>query len=216
MVAITHIDIETKMASGWPVLNNCVDQMSMLTVPVTRLMKTEVNLTCLSNSDRQVLQLVRDEAQRGVLESLSTSITYRRLYRKSSLSSHMKAEIQKALHKSHRVHRWDIGLVDPDVDSEAFGVNFLERSSARFCYKDGNLSQLDELLGDNWDLAKKGNSTVFVTAVTVRCRHSLLTAVIHSATFPGPVTPGSHRIILSKHMTETALTLTAPIIDDTE
>ena len=27
MVAITYIDIETKMASGWPVLNNCVDQM---------------------------------------------------------------------------------------------------------------------------------------------------------------------------------------------
>lgn len=214
VVAVTFIDLATKTVSGWPVVNKHLDQTSMLRVPVSRLQSEPPVEMKLSRLDQQILQQMREKAKKEVRDNLATSIDYRRLYRSSTLTSHFRREVTKALSRTHRVHRWDIGLLDPDVDSEVFGVDFQNNSSVRFNYKSDNLSKLDELLGDFWDIHQVGNNTNYVTAVTVRCREGMLSVVVQTATYAGPVTPGNHRSFLSDHMAEAAATLCL-VTDDT-
>ena len=147
-------------------------------------------------------------------------LEFRRKYRISVLSTLIRGEVNTALRlRTGSISSVSLGPSVPDVDFELLGLNPPEVEASVFSYQRKNLSQLDELLGERWDVSDSDNQVRFVTQLKITVvpmpTFSLKVSVA-SARFDGKLRPKlAYRKQIQEHLLETERVHEAHVVAQT-
>ena len=205
VVAVIKLNIFSKRAVCWPLLNGHIDTDTTLNIDISKLQST--NGEILNVLDKQLLSNIKSESITDTIHNMSRDMKYRKTHRKMQLAGAILAEVKATLTRRQRAHHaFNLGLCVPDVDPEVLGLDIIAgKSRIRFAYKVTksavHISTLDELLGERWDISSGDNITAFVTSLSIAINiKSQLTVSLSVATCSGTVCEGNYRVLLSRHM----------------
>lgn len=203
MLAITRLDMVSRRATCWPVVDGNLDCESTVATQIKKLIKQEEKPSLTSFEQKMLLDLHKNSIAE-TLQQLGTDLAYRKEHRKVQLLSAIASEVDSALNKRQRNHtNFNLGLCTLDVDSSLLGMDIPSgKTTTRFGYKKTvlPLANLDPLLGDRWDVHQCDTILTFVTSLNIQINKKLcLVGSVYTATHNG-LAEGDYRTKLSRHM----------------
>lgn len=122
VMAIGKMDIWTRRATCWPIVNDSVDFERTISTNIQKLQKTDtLSLTAVEKKE------LEEHYVQSKKETLSNPqrVEYAQQYRRVSVLSTILAEIDSALGKRQRAHvNFILGLCTPNIDCVLLQMDF--------------------------------------------------------------------------------------------
>ena len=185
-----------------------IDKEINLSVPVRRLIPVEGNPLNL-REDRKLATKIAEGQVDTLITKLRDDHHFRRLVREDLLKKLILKEVLSSFKSRNLRKAFTMGISCPEIVMVLFGIHPIRRRRAVFSYKHDNLSELDVLLGDNWDWKDLSGQIVFVTQIVFWLRDNCLHGSVFGGFFPGTVPTENHREVFGRHIRETKLPLPA-------
>lgn len=137
-----------------------------ITLPTSRLQKC-LSQPKLEKGHKLDMNNAAAQAYVATVQNMKSS-DYRKLYRKMQLKTVVLKEVKQSLKTTSFQRSVSLGPLNFEHDFDIFGLRIPDVRSATFELKRDNLSELDTLLGEKWDLRVHEAGANFVTAFKVR------------------------------------------------
>lgn len=157
------------MVHGQTDSQRVIDRQVEMVLPLERITnKQDISKKIkLSRPDRQFLASLLDASFKIVQSSLA-DIEYRTLFRKCQLRDTILKEIGTFLSGSSMTKPpFSLGYFQPDLDAGILSLS-PSRMSAAYCQKDGSVAELDDFLGERWDIQQKEPVWKYVSKLVMR------------------------------------------------
>ena len=178
-------------AVGNLIIGNSVMEDVTMTAPINRL--STAKPSAINRRDRKVLDDFSIFQRRNNL--VVAPFEVRLGVRKALLGKALLKEVQSALRLSSYKKSFSLGVLSPEFDFDIFHI---DGAKAEFSYILGNLSCLDSLMGESWDLQSPAGRCNFVTKVTLKVKDLQLFGKVYCARCRQPL-PKNYRTFLSRY-----------------
>ena len=179
-------------AEGSLVVGNTVMEDVTVTTPIDRLASAKHPLR---GRDRQKLEQFSLLSRRDNLRDDSFAV--RKSVRRTLLGKMLLKEVQSGMRLASFKKTFSLGIVCPEFDFSIF--DFDDRChKVEFSYALSNLSCLDSLLGNFWDVQSPSGNCNFVTRITLKVKDLQIFGKVSYARCRMTL-PKNYRPFLSKH-----------------
>ena len=189
-VGVKRVLMDSK-AIGSLVVGNVVMDDVTVTTPINRLATTKHPV---SRKDRQTLEAFSLLSRRDDL--VTGSFEVRLSVRRALLGKLLLKEVKSGLRLASFKKTFSLGIVSPEFDFKIFDLN--NKFKQEFSYAFGNLSDLDSLLGNYWDVQSPLGNCTFVTRVTLKVKDLHIVGKVSYARCRMTL-PKHYRAFLSKY-----------------
>lgn len=168
-------------------LNGNLEDVEIKT-KIDRVVKANTNLNI---NTRRVLNGIASDQYNCHLRQLASSTPYRVQQRKDQLVGGLTKEVAAAFRCKHHKRSFSFGFHNQEVDLDVFGLDFFRKRRQRFNYKEGSIGNLDDLMGEGWDVEVRESKILFVTEMSVwLTREGMLNGQINTAVCHDPLPTG--------------------------
>ena len=194
------------VARGELVINSSIDRDVEITAPVQKLQCVKVPLTKKDKDHLSKFNIAdNSELQRSLLDAPPE---VREQVRASQLGAAVAREVHFALKSKNAKRRFCLGLCSFEHDLSILG--FGSARKVVFSYRESNISKLDSLLGQQWDVFSfDANQFKFVTQVVFRLREQIISGTIYTSVSRSELTPSYRQCLADTD-------LAVPVIEEDE
>ena len=183
--------VSKDLASGTLIVDNKVLDDVKISAPVNRLSSVASSL-CKKDSAymRKFSILCNGDKLQMAPASVRLSV------RKTLLAKSLRKEVQSSLRLTSFRKSFCLGVLSPEFDMSIF--NFKDVLKVEYSYAKQNLSCLDSLLGEGWDLQSPNGQCNFVTKLTLKIKDMQLFGKVFTAKCRETL-PKNYRSFLSEY-----------------
>ena len=181
-VSVAAVDIKGSQISGPMIIGGNIDHDVQVSMPAERAcLPSRDSVPTLGKSDRDYLATLGLENQPEQEKLANASVSVRKAVRSALLGHLVRKEVSSALKNKSCRKTVCLGIVAMEHDMSILGIDTKSRKMI-YSYKDGNMDQLDSLLGMRWDVSPIDKTHFrFVTQVVFKVKDLMLSMGVYCA-----------------------------------
>ena len=183
--------VNKESASGTLIVNSKIYSDVKISAPVNKLLSVA---STLSRKDSAYMRQFSVLSHGDDLQREPASV--RQSVRKTLLGKTLRKEVQSALRSASFRKSFCLGVLSPEFDLKIF--NFKDDLKVEYSYFKHNMSYLDSLLGEGWDLQSPSGQCNFVTKLTLKVKDLQLFGKVFTARCRETL-PKNYRSFLSEY-----------------